>query len=116
MNSELIGVIGLGLLGEALAERLLRAGRGVLGYDLDARRRDELANLGGTAARSAREVAARCERILLSLPTSDVVRTVVAEMGDELRPGSLILDTTTGDPEETAALGARLHERGVRYL
>src|SRR5262249_20805376 len=45
-----------------------------------------------------------------------VVGAVVAEMGDGLRSGHTLVDTTTGEPEETAALGARLHERGVRYL
>jgi 3-hydroxyisobutyrate dehydrogenase-like beta-hydroxyacid dehydrogenase len=115
MTTRTIGVIGLGLLGRALAERLRAAGWAVYGYDLDPRRREELVRIGGTALDSGRAVTLACGRIVLSLPTSDVVRAVVAEMG-ELRPGLCIIDTTTGEPDETAALGAALHERGVSYL
>src|SRR4051794_3682705 len=97
-----VGVIGLGLLGGALAERFLGAGWPVLGYDLDPQRGRELADRGGKVAASAAEVAAGCPRIVLSLPTTAAVEDAVAAMGDALRPGHLVVDTTTGEPEATA--------------
>jgi 3-hydroxyisobutyrate dehydrogenase-like beta-hydroxyacid dehydrogenase len=113
---ETIGIIGLGLMGTALAQRLLHRGLGVLGYDLSAERRDELVQAGGQAAGSAVEVARQCETILLSLPDSDAVNSVIESIATGLRAGQLVIDTTTGEPLQTAATGARLAQRGVRFL
>ncbi len=54
--------------------------------------------------------------MIISLYTTDVVAQVLEEMRAGLRPGQILLDTTTGEPEQTAALGERLAARGVRYL
>jgi 3-hydroxyisobutyrate dehydrogenase-like beta-hydroxyacid dehydrogenase len=116
IDEQVIGVIGLGLLGGALAERLLQAGWRVLGYDSAADRCNELAAHGGTAAASAAEVAAGCPSVVLSLPTTEVVESVLASMAGSLRPGHVLIDTTTGEPEATAHLGRRLAEQGVDYL
>jgi 3-hydroxyisobutyrate dehydrogenase-like beta-hydroxyacid dehydrogenase len=116
MNPGSIGLVGVGLLGTALAERCLRAGLLVTGYDLCPTRREALTRLGGRAVESAREVLVAGGPLVLSLPTSDVVATVIAELEPSLPSGQLIVDTTTGDPTATALLGDRLARRGVRYL
>ncbi|MBI3880636.1 MAG: NAD(P)-dependent oxidoreductase [Verrucomicrobia bacterium] len=111
-----IGLIGLGLVGGALAERLRRAGFRVVGFDVDVTRRRTLKKLGGHAAESAAEIFAACDRVLLSLPNSNVVESVLREAAPQLRRGLRIIDTTTGEPDATARLGAKLARRGVRYL
>ncbi len=116
MSARQLGMVGLGLLGTALAERFLRAGYAVVGFDLDPARGRSLASMGGTPAVSLRDVARGCERLVLSLPDTPAVERVLEEMTADLRAGMLIADTTTGDPERTAALGARLAAYGVRYL
>jgi len=112
---ETVGLIGIGLMGSALAERLLAGGRRVIGYDLrdDARRR--LAVLGGEACGSVRAVFESAQVVLLSLPNSDVVGSVIKE-GGLLPLGLRIIDTTTGEPDATARLGQQLSEAGVEYL
>ncbi len=114
--TEPVGLIGLGLMGMALAERLCSGGLEIWGHDIDPRRKDLLRQIGGRPASSAADIAAACGRILLSLPDSDVVEAVLAEMGPSLVAGQIILDTSTGDPERAAALGRQLAERGVCYL
>lgn len=111
-----VGIIGVGLVGTALAERLLSAGYRVLGYDIRAEQIEGLRRLGGEAAEGAAPVAARVERLVLSLPTSLDTAEVLDEIAAGLRPGSLVIDTTTGAPEEAAGFAARLAERGVGYL
>src|SRR3954451_18474725 len=101
-----IGLIGVGLLGSAIAARLSAAGYTVLGYDLIPDRR-----LG---AATAQEVAARCPTILFCLPTSDVVAQVVANL--KLTKGTVLIDCTTGDPESMAAMGVKLAASGIDYL
>lgn len=112
----MIGLIGIGLLGTAIAERLLAAGHDVLGFDTDPAGRAALEVLGGQAARSAAEVADRAAHIVLSLPNSDVARTVLDEIEPHLGEGAIVIDTTTGDPDAMAGFGERLARRKVCYL
>jgi 3-hydroxyisobutyrate dehydrogenase-like beta-hydroxyacid dehydrogenase len=112
---EAVGVIGLGLMGSALAERLFAGGRRVVGYDLRDAARDKLGALGGEPRASVGEVFASARVVILSLPDSDVVRAVTDEAGASVR-GARIIDTTTGDPDATAGLGQRLSDRGAQYL
>src|SRR5262245_54675767 len=116
MDRRSVGLVGLGLLGAALAERFLRSGLSVVGYDINPDRRELLATLGGQPAGSAVEVVRACGRVVLSLPTSAVVEAVLDEAAPALHAGLVVVDTTTGDPARTAALGARLAERGIGYL
>jgi 3-hydroxyisobutyrate dehydrogenase-like beta-hydroxyacid dehydrogenase len=103
---DTIGLIGVGLLGSAIAARLSAAGYPVLGYDIVPDRR-----LG---AGSAQEVARTCRTIILCLPTSDVVAQVIGEI--ELTAGTTVIDATTGEPEAMAAMGVKLAKSGVDYL
>ena len=116
MNSLPIGLIGLGLVGSALAERLQSASFIVHGHDIAASPRLAFAERGGNAHPTAIEVARSCRHIVLSLPTTDIVEQVLAEIDAALQPGDVILDTTTGEPDAMAAIGASLARRGVHYL
>ena len=111
-----VGLIGLGLLGSALADRLLAARLRVVGYDLSDLRRQEFSHAGGHLATSAADVLGQCDVVLLSLPDSAVVGSLIDSVQSQLRAGLLVIDTSTGDPLQTAALGASLAPQGVEYL
>jgi 3-hydroxyisobutyrate dehydrogenase-like beta-hydroxyacid dehydrogenase len=116
MNDSPIGLIGVGLLGTALAERMLTARLRVVGYDSRPERGEHLRSLGGDFAARAADVAAGCASIVLCLPDSQTVASVIDEVGQVLSPGKLIVDATTGDPAQTEALASRLAARGVGYV
>ncbi len=116
---KIIGLVGIGLVGTALAERLLTEGFDVIGFDIDSAKCEHLEELGGEAVRSPAEVARRSGRILLSLPDTGIVRQVVEGPGGILGAEPLpkyIVDTTTGDPDETVELAQRLREHGIYFL
>jgi len=113
---ETIGLIGVGLLGSAIAARLLEQGFRVLGYDCNPRQCESLAADGGRAASSAVEVIQECRRVVLSLPDSDAVTQVLSEVEAVLRQDQMLIDTTTGAPAVAVETGRRLAERGVAYL
>jgi 3-hydroxyisobutyrate dehydrogenase-like beta-hydroxyacid dehydrogenase len=114
-----VGVIGLGLLGEALARRLIGAGFPVRGYDLDPAKNASFESLGGRAANTPAAVAASCDCIVLAVFSTDQVETVVER---ELLPApdhissTLILCASTCDPDRIAVLGERVVARGMRFL
>jgi 3-hydroxyisobutyrate dehydrogenase len=114
-----VGVIGVGLLGQALAHRLLGAGFEVIGFDVDPAKSARLAELGGRAAISIADIAKRCEPIVLAVFSTDQVEQVIE---GELLPvlgegsGKIVLCASTCDPDRIAALGERVAALGLRLL
>ena len=114
-----IGLVGLGLVGSAMAERLKADRFNVIGFDIDRAKCEQLEQLGAVAVNSPAQVAEQAGRIILSLPDTDAVLQVVEGPGGILEakkvPG-YIIDTTTGEPDKTAALAKRLAGRDVYFL
>ena len=106
-----VGLIGLGRLGSAIAERLLAAGFSVLGCDIDPEACCRLEACGGETA-TAYEVALTSKVIVLSLPSHAAVESVLPFF----RPLTIVIDTTNAEPEESEATAAALKKRGVAYL
>jgi 3-hydroxyisobutyrate dehydrogenase-like beta-hydroxyacid dehydrogenase len=112
-TSKPVGVIGLGLLGTALCERLLASGYIAAVWN---RTREKAEPLVARGARWSDNPLVECDRVIISLYTTDVVEQSLEQMKSGLRAGQILIDTTTGDPEQTAALGKRLAKLGVDYL
>ena len=112
-----VGYIGVGLMGHGAASQILRAGHRltILGH----RNRapvDDLVALGAHEAASPAAVAAASEIVFLCLPSSVEVEEMLTGSGGLLaamKPGSILVDSTTSDPHSTRRLGALLAERGV---
>jgi 3-hydroxyisobutyrate dehydrogenase-like beta-hydroxyacid dehydrogenase len=115
-SAPTVGLVGVGLMGAALAERLIAGGLRVLGYDINPARCRLLEELGGELSADAVAVVAACDRVIFSLPDSTVVEQVLAQIDGRLPPGRVIIDTTTGDPVRAAVFGERLDHLGVAYL
>jgi 3-hydroxyisobutyrate dehydrogenase-like beta-hydroxyacid dehydrogenase len=111
-----VGLIGLGLMGLAMAERLHQAGFVVIGWDLAPKARAAFKRRSGRASDNAAQVFERCDRVLLALPDSHVVAAMLSEVTSTLHPGHVILDTSTGDPQAAVQLAALLASSGVHYL
>src|SRR5258707_4612792 len=114
-----VGLIGIGLLGQAFAHRLLDAGFEVVGFDVDPAKNAKLAELGGRPAASVADLARRCDPIVLAVFSTDQVETVIESellpaLGD--RSGKIVLCASTCDPDRIAALGERVAARGLRLL
>ncbi len=110
---EAIAVIGLGLMGTAMTERLLEHGFPVIVWNRSAEKADSLIKRGATW--SDRPLA-ECSRAIISLYSSDVVREVIDRMSGDLHPGMLLIDTTTGEPDDAISMSSRLASSGVEYL
>ena len=110
-----VALIGVGLVGTALAERFRRAGLSVIGYDPRPEACETLKSIGGEVATSSRAAVESASIAVLSLPDSNIVAKVIDEIESVMR-GRTIIDTTTGDPDQTADLGAKLKTLGIDYL
>lgn len=108
-----VGVIGLGLMGTAITERLLDHGYAVSIWN---RTREKANGLLSRGAIWSDNPVADCSRVIVSLYTSEIVAEVIDHMSSGLRDGQIIVDTTTGEPSDAVSLSGRLALRGVRYL
>jgi 3-hydroxyisobutyrate dehydrogenase-like beta-hydroxyacid dehydrogenase len=118
MQEKPVGLVGIGLMGRALAERLIPAGHAVLGFDVEPAKGAWLAARGGTAAASVAEIARRAAPILLAVFSTEQVEDVVErQIVPALEGGAnpILICTSTCDPDRIAALGARVAPR-VRFL
>ncbi|MPZ89941.1 MAG: hypothetical protein GEU81_18215 [Nitriliruptorales bacterium] len=114
-----VGFVGLGLMGTAMTTNLIAAGYDVLGHDPDGQRMTEHRERGGRTAESPGAIAAGAHVVILSLPTSEVGAHVCLGAGgihEHAIPGSLVIDTTTGRPEDVMTIGTGLQAAGIRYI
>jgi 3-hydroxyisobutyrate dehydrogenase-like beta-hydroxyacid dehydrogenase len=114
-----VGLIGLGLLGQALARRLLAASFAVIGFDVDEAKTKKLAALGGEPARTIATLAEAASPIVLAVFDTDQVERVVehdliAALGEA--SGKIVLCVSTCDPDRIAALAERVAARGIRFV
>jgi 3-hydroxyisobutyrate dehydrogenase-like beta-hydroxyacid dehydrogenase len=111
-----IGFIGLGNMGGRMTRRLVDHGHQVIGFDPVPGR---AARAGATPVASVAEVAGGSDCILLSLPDSPVIESVVLGPGglaEAGRPGQVIADLSTAAPSSTIRLNAALAARQIDYL
>ncbi|WP_437201946.1 NAD(P)-dependent oxidoreductase [Planctomicrobium sp. SH664] len=113
MPDKVVGVIGLGLMGTAISERLLDHGYRVNVWN---RTREEAQPLISRGAVWTDNPVSSCQRLVISLYSSEVVSDVLSKMESGLRAGQFLVDTTTGAPEQTIEIEQRLASRGVNYL
>lgn len=119
MNNSPVAIIGLGLMGEVYAQRLLNAGIPVSGYDVDPARRARFKEIGGQPADSIAALAKPSRCIILAVFSTDQVEDVVENhLLPALGEGSnkIVVCMSTVDPDRVAALATRVIPRGIRYL
>ena len=76
-DGRTVGVIGVGLLGQAFVHRLRSAGFQVMGFDVDPAKNARLAELGGKPAQSVADLAQCCDPLVLAVFSTDQVEAVV---------------------------------------
>lgn len=116
---ERVGIVGMGLMGQAFVHHLLESGFQVQGYDIDERSMAKLRERGGMPVESPAAAARGARWLITSLPNSDIVREVVLGangVAHGAARGLIVADTSTSRPEDSAKLGAQLTECGIRFL
>ena len=113
-ESKLIGQVGLGNMGAAVASRLVRYGR-VLGFDLGQEQRENAARLGVEVVAGLAGIAA-AEVVVLSLPSPKASLAVAQELGQLLQPGTIVIETSTVNPGDMRDLRAVLGPHDIRLV
>lgn len=111
-----IGLVGLGLMGSALADRLMAAGMPVSGFDPETDRRDALERNGGRAA-SLTELARQCDVLVLAVFDGAQVESVFDVLARAVKKDSLtVICITTCEPDYIDRIAARADHAGIAFV
>ena len=111
-----IAFIGLGNMGGPMAGNLVKAGHSVKAFDLVQASKDAAAEMGVGIAGSAREAVADAEVVVTMLPAGKHVLAVWADILPAVKPGTLLIDSSTIDVESARKAHALAAERGCLSL
>jgi 2-hydroxy-3-oxopropionate reductase len=114
-----VALIGAGAMGGAIGTRLCETGHRLVVFDLDRTKVAALVAKGAVGSASAAEAAAASDAIITSLNSAQIVESAIFGPGgvaECARPGTLIIDMSSIDPEATRALAERAAAAGLRWV
>jgi len=111
-----VAMIGLGIMGGAIARNLIAAGFSVAGYDVDAGKMEALARDGARGASSAAGAVGGASIALTSLPSVEALDATVAELVAAPQPGLVVVEISTFPIEAKEAARDRLAAAGMILL
>jgi 3-hydroxyisobutyrate dehydrogenase-like beta-hydroxyacid dehydrogenase len=111
-----VGIVGMGIMGGAIARNLAAAGFTVRGYDIDPARLELLRRNGGTPAGSAAEAAQGATVLLTSLPTAGALAATAAELVAHPVRGLVIAELSTLPIPDKERCRDRLAGQGMVVL
>jgi len=118
-EQDKLGFIGIGYMGQPIAQRLLAAGFKLTAYDRDRSQAEELIQYGGAVAESVAQLASGCDVLLSCLPSDEAVMNVFNGPDGAFasaRRGSLFIDMSTVYPETSKTLARLGSEHAVDVL
>jgi 3-hydroxyisobutyrate dehydrogenase-like beta-hydroxyacid dehydrogenase len=111
-----VGLIGLGNMGTAVAERLLDAGYPLVVSNRTPGKTEALAAKGAVVASSAAELAGEVDVVITSLADDEAFEAVAGSVLPAARPGTVLVDLSTVSPAVSARVAAHADEASVPYL
>jgi 2-hydroxy-3-oxopropionate reductase len=119
MASEVVGFIGLGIMGKPMALNLMKAGHRLVVTSRSRKPVDEVAAAGATAVSTPAEVAMEASVIITMVPdTPDVELVLTGPNGvlSTLKAGTVVIDMSTISPGTTKKLAAAVAAKGGSML
>jgi len=119
-HKERIGIIGLGIMGGAMAEALLKAGYTVTGFDVVSAAKQRLKAAGGKALANSTRVLEASDVVLVSVATSAALAQVAEQLCQApKRPAgqrALVVETSTLPIEDKQAFAAAMKRAGLDVM
>ncbi len=111
-----IAFLGLGNMGGPMAANLVAAGHTVHGFDLVAALRETAAAKGATVFDTGAGAVAEADVVITSLPNGNIVKSVYDEVLPAVKPGALLIDTSTISVDDARTINAQAGERGLAQI
>ena len=118
-NQKSIGLIGVGLVGNAIADRLITAGYSVHGFDFSEERLHAFVQLGGAAMETPSAVAQVASRVIVTTSEGyDVEEVLWGDRGlvSPMHRPTHIIDTATNDPDRVSRIADRVDRDKIEFI
>jgi len=116
MKKRSVGMLGLGIMGSAMAASLMKAGFQVVGYDPVAACRRRHRKAGGIVANSPGEVVASAMLVITSLPSARALLEVANQIAKTRQPRLIVVETSTLPIPAKEKARQRLAKAGATLL
>ncbi len=116
MSAQLIGFVGLGIMGRPMALNLLRGGHRLVVHSRSPGPVEELVRAGAISAGGAEEVGAAATVVITMLPDTHAVQDIVRGLLAGMRPGGLVVDMSTVHPDAARALARECVQRDIAFV
>ena len=119
MRNEKIGFVGLGMMGLPMARNLVEDGYSVNVFDLNKAMVNAAKDFGATSSDSAAETATLSDIVITMVPDSEHVEAVIAGADgilEGLKPGSVVIDMSTIDPEMGKKMANLIEAKGSNFV
>ncbi|MFJ9639401.1 NAD(P)-dependent oxidoreductase [Streptomyces sp. NPDC101178] len=114
-NQTPVTVLGLGMMGAALATAFVKNGNRTTVWNRSADKAEALVQQGAVLAPDVKDAIAASPVVVACVSTYDVLTELFTGAHEELR-GKVVVNLTSGTPDEARSFAARAQEIGVRYL
>lgn len=110
-----VAFVGLGNMGFPMVSRIVEAGFAVRGFDVSTAALERLPGIGASGHGSAADAVSGADAVILMLPNSAIVAAVIDDLlaADALAVGTVVVDTSSSEPQSTRTLAARLADVGI---
>jgi 3-hydroxyisobutyrate dehydrogenase-like beta-hydroxyacid dehydrogenase len=115
-NKGAVGVIGLGIMGSAIAANLVKSGFEVIGTDILPEARSALKEAGGEPVASSGEVGKACRRIIVSIASEAALYQVCDQLAASCANGTIVMETGTLPLAAKQKVRSLLAAKGVILL
>jgi 3-hydroxyisobutyrate dehydrogenase len=115
-NKARVGLLGVGLMGTAMAHRLLDQGIAVIAWDVDSEHVRALEARGGEPAQQPSEVVSGAGIVITMLPTADIILDVVRPLLDDWPEGTIWLQMSSVGAAEADQLTEAAEAHGIRLV
>jgi 6-phosphogluconate dehydrogenase len=118
-NTMQLGMIGLGKMGNFMAQRLLHAGHDVVGFDPSADARQKMVDAGGKAVDSLDKLIASLQpprAVWVMVPAGKVVNATVDALAGKLAKGDVVIDGGNSNYKDDQRHAAQLTAKGVDFI
>jgi len=119
MSNEKIGFVGLGMMGLPMARNLVEDGYSVNVFDLNEATVNAAKDFGATSSDSAADTATLSDIVITMVPDSEHVEAVIAGADgilEGLKPGSVVIDMSTIDPEMGKKMANLIEAKGSNFV
>ncbi len=117
--AQRVAFIGLGIMGARMVKNVLGAGYAIRAYNRTAAKTEDVRRLGAVVAPSPREAATGADAVISIVSDPPALAAVLEGPNGAFagcRPGTLVIDMSTVDPDTSQAMAAQAQARGLRYL